>query len=89
MKMNDYLNNTRNQWMDNNFLDQVSNNQKISKLFSNPEYMQAMDLFQKNPQQAMIKYGGNKELMDCFQEFCKMMGMRFTEMSQEAKNKQK
>lgn len=75
--------------MDNNFLDNISKNEKISKLFSNPEYMQAIDMFQKNPQQAMMKYGGNKELMECFQEFCQMMGMKFTELSKEAKGQQK
>ncbi len=43
MKMNNYLDETRNQWMTNNFLDKLSTNEKVSKLFTNPEYMKAID----------------------------------------------
>ena len=49
MKMNDYLNETKNEWMTNNFLDQVTNNEKVNKLFTNPEYMKAIELFKTNP----------------------------------------
>lgn len=36
MKMNNYLEETRKQWMTENFLDNVTSNNKIKKLFSNP-----------------------------------------------------
>ena len=49
MKMNDYLNETKNEWMTNNFLDQVTNNETVNKLFTNPEYMKAIELFKTNP----------------------------------------
>ena len=49
MKVNDYLNQTRNEWMTNDFLDKVTKNEKISNLFTNPEFMKAIDMFQKNP----------------------------------------
>lgn len=49
MKMNNYLQETRNQWMTGNFLDSVTSNEKINKLFTNPEYMKAIDLFKTNP----------------------------------------
>jgi len=35
--------------MTDNFLDNVTNNNKIQKLFTNPEYAQAISLFQTNP----------------------------------------
>jgi len=60
MKMNDYLGRTRNEWMTNDFLNDVSTNEKISRLFTNPEYMQAIDMFQKQPKEALEKYGKNK-----------------------------
>ena len=47
--------------------------------------MQAVDMFQKDSQKAMLKYGHNKELMECFQEFCKLMGTQFTKLAQETK----
>ena len=60
MKMNNYLDETRSQWMTDNFLEKVTTNSKIAKLFSNPEYMKAIDMFKTNPKEAMAKYGGNK-----------------------------
>lgn len=50
MKVNNYLDETRSQWMTDNFLDSVTSNNKIQKLFTNPEYMKAIDLFKTNPQ---------------------------------------
>jgi hypothetical protein len=35
--------------MTDNFLTSVEKNQKIQKLFSNPEYMKAIGEFQTNP----------------------------------------
>ena len=49
MEMNNYLDKTRNEWMTDNFLDSVTKNSKIQKLFTNPEYMKAIDLFKTNP----------------------------------------
>lgn len=49
MKMNNYLQETRSEWMNENFLQKVTTNQKINKLFTNPEYMKAIDMFKTNP----------------------------------------
>lgn len=35
--------------MTSNFLNNVEKNEKVQKLFSKPEYMQAISEFQKNP----------------------------------------
>jgi len=48
--------------------------------------MKAIDLFKTNPKEAMAKYGNNKEFMEGFQEFCKMMGSQFQGL---AKNNKK
>lgn len=65
--MNNYLDETRSQWMTDNFLEKVTNNSKIGKLFTNPEYMKAIDMFKTNPREAMLRYGGDKEFMEAFQ----------------------
>ncbi len=49
--------------MNENFLSNVESNSKINKLFSNPEYMKAIEMFKTNPREAMVKYGTNKEFM--------------------------
>jgi hypothetical protein len=35
----------------------------------------------------LAKYGNNKEFMDGFQEFCKMMGMQFQNLAAQTKAK--
>lgn len=60
MKMNNYLDETRSQWMTDNFLENVTKNPKVAKLFSNPDYMKGIDMFKTNPTEAMAKYGTNK-----------------------------
>jgi ABC-type metal ion transport system substrate-binding protein len=84
MKMNTYLEDTRSQWMTENFLTQVTTNPKISKLFTNPEYMKAVDMFKTNPKEAMARYGNNQEFMEAFKEFCKVMGMQLQSTAQVA-----
>lgn len=86
MKVNNYLEETKKEWLTDNFLSNVESNAKVQKLFSNPEYMKAIGEFQTNPKQAMAKYAGNKDFMEGFQEFCKLMGNQFQNL---AKNQKK
>lgn len=86
MKVNNYLEETKKEWMTDNFLNNVEKNDKIQKIFNNPAYMKAIGEFQTNPKEAMAKHGNNKEFMEGFQEFCKMMGMQFQNLAK-TKNK--
>ena len=70
--------------MTDNLLGNVEKNQKIQKLLANP---QAIKMFQTNPKEAMIKYGSNKEVMEGFQQFSKMMGTQFTNLAAQQKKK--
>jgi hypothetical protein len=67
--------------MTGNFLDNVGSNEKVQRLFNNPAYMKAISEFQTNPKEAMAKHANNKEFMEGFQEFCKLMGMQFQNLS--------
>jgi endonuclease IV len=42
---------------------------------------------QKDPKGVMEKYGKNPEFMQIFQEFCKIMGTHFTDISKETPKK--
>lgn len=44
-----------------------------------------MTMMQKNPQEVMQRYGNNPEFMQVFQEFCKIMGMHFSELTETPK----
>ncbi|KAL4454708.1 hypothetical protein ABPG74_021913 [Tetrahymena malaccensis] len=85
MKLNDTLNSTKDQWMNPQLLNQIATNPLIAKLFTNPEYMQAISLMQTKPKEAMERYGKNPEFMMVFQEFCKVMGNHFQDLSTKEK----
>ena len=44
-----------------------------------------MTMMQKNPQEVLQRYGSNPEFMQVFQEFCKIMGMHFSELPETPK----
>ena len=48
--------------------------------------MKAIDMFKTNPKEAMAKYGNNKEFMEGFMEFSKMMGMQFQNLADQEKS---
>lgn len=55
-------------------MNQIQQDENLSKYFSNPSFMDAVGLFQRNPQEAMAKYGNNKEIMQFFDRMVKLMG---------------
>lgn len=52
--------------MNEDLLKQISENPKLQKLFTNPEYQQAFSLMQTKPKEAMERYGKNPEFMMIF-----------------------
>eukprot|EP01016_Furgasonia_blochmanni_P053983 TRINITY_DN8823_c0_g2_i2.p1 TRINITY_DN8823_c0_g2~~TRINITY_DN8823_c0_g2_i2.p1 ORF type:complete len:159 (-),score=18.98 TRINITY_DN8823_c0_g2_i2:91-567(-) len=80
---------TKDKWMNEDLLKKVSENPKLLKLFSNPEYMQAITMMQHNPREVMAKYGSNPEFVELLNAFSMMMGDHFTSLSnKDEQNKQ-
>lgn len=46
----------------------------LAKRMSDPRFMQAITEFQTNPQEAMVKYGNDKEIQLFLKEFCGLLG---------------
>ena len=60
--------------MTEEMINQIQQDEDLAKYFSNPSFMDAVGLFQRNPQEAMAKYGNNKEIMQFFDRMVKLMG---------------
>jgi hypothetical protein len=46
-------------------------------------------MMQKNPKEVMAKYGNNKEFMELFTEFSKMMGGHFEDLAKKTQEPSK
>lgn len=55
-------------------MQQVENDESLAKYFSNPYFMEAINLFQHKPQEAIEKYGHNAEVMTFFDRMAKILG---------------
>jgi hypothetical protein len=84
MKANQTLLDKKQEWMTPDFLTKIATNPKLTKLFTNPEYMQAITIMQKNPQEAMQKYGNNPEFRELLIEFSTIMGQHFEVMGEKS-----
>ncbi|KAK2162369.1 hypothetical protein LSH36_100g12082 [Paralvinella palmiformis] len=67
-------------WVTEDLLHKVENNGTLLHGLSNPHFMQALNEFQSNPQQALEKYGDNPEVQRFLKEFCALLGDHFTKM---------
>lgn len=61
-------------WLTDDLLKQIEDDESLAKGFSDPYFMQAIELFQKSPQEALAKYGNNPEVMQFFQRMSKILG---------------
>eukprot|EP00347_Sterkiella_histriomuscorum_P016908 403351390 len=78
--MTSTLEKKKDEWMNPEFFQKLSQNPILLKAFTNPQYMAAMSEFGKNPQETMQKYGGNPEFRTILEEFSKMMGQHFEDL---------
>jgi len=103
MKVNESLADKKNEWMTPDLLSKIAANPKLTKLFTNPEYMQVRRTFlnfennlekkgitmmQKDPKGAMERFGGNPEFRELLLEFSKIMGSHFDVMGKQAAKKE-
>ncbi len=61
-------------WLTNDLLKQIEDDESLSRYFSNPYFMEAINLFQHKPQEALAKYGDNAEVMKFFDRMAKILG---------------
>ncbi|CAF1429582.1 unnamed protein product, partial [Adineta steineri] len=54
---------SKNSWLTNDLLKQIEGDESLAKHFSNPYFMEAINLFQQKPEEALKKYGHNAELI--------------------------
>ena len=69
-------------WVTDNLLEKVTKNPKLAKQFADPNFSEAIQLFQSNPQKVMEMCQNNEELREFIQEFCALMGDHFTKLGE-------
>ncbi|KAM3136379.1 hypothetical protein pb186bvf_011514 [Paramecium bursaria] len=82
-----FLEQNKDQWLNQELLMKIANNPKLSKLFTNPEYLQAVQAMQHNPKEVMKKFQNNKEFGELMEEYMRTMGEHFSNIKQEPKPK--
>ena len=66
------------EWVTEDLLSKILKHPKLAKQFMDPRFSQAIEKFQKNPQEVMEMCKTNAELKEFIQEFCALMGDHFT-----------
>lgn len=64
-------------WVTDDLLQKVTANDVLAKRLNDPQFVQAINEFQTNPQAAMAKYQSSPEVQDFLKEFCGVMGEHF------------
>ncbi|CAF1325433.1 unnamed protein product [Didymodactylos carnosus] len=67
-------------WLTEDLLDQIQQDAFLEKRFNEPYFMEAINLFQKKPEEALKRYGSNKDVMEFFQRMAKVLGSHFTSL---------
>uniref|UniRef100_A0A0L8HAS8 STI1/HOP DP domain-containing protein n=2 Tax=Octopus bimaculoides TaxID=37653 RepID=A0A0L8HAS8_OCTBM len=62
------------EWVTDALLTRLQSNPNLIGRLSDPTFIEAITDFQKNPQSAMAKYQGDKDLQASMQEFCSILG---------------
>jgi len=80
---------SKDKWLTEGLMQQVSTNPKLLSGFQDPETMQAIALMQTNPKEAMQKYKNNPKVTEFLIEFSKLMGGHFEELEKKEKKAEK
>ncbi|XP_045195278.2 uncharacterized protein LOC123550878 [Mercenaria mercenaria] len=67
-------------WVTDDLLSKLEKNEKLAKRLQDPKFIQAIGDFQKNPTEALQKYGNNAEVQEFFKDFCGLMGDHFSKL---------
>ncbi|CAD8069007.1 unnamed protein product [Paramecium primaurelia] len=93
MKQNNYsqfgqfLTQNKEEWLNQDLLQKIANNPKLQKLFTNPEYLSAVQQMQSNPTGVMQRYKNNPEFLELMSEYMKTMGEHFQQLKPQKQDK--
>ena len=73
------------EWLTDDLLNTIQNgDESVMTMLSNPEFAKVLDEFQKDPQNAMLKYKNNTKILDFFKKFSQIMGNHFVKLGSNA-----
>jgi len=68
-------------------IEKISQNPCLVEGLTNPRYMAALEYFQKNPQQAMIKFQDHPDIIEYLKRICSVIGEHFLELGKQEENR--
>ena len=77
----------KEEWWTTDLLAKIANNETLIKAFTSPDYRQWIELLQKDPKEAVKRYGTNPEFVQIMTEFSKIMGTHLEEVAQKHEEK--
>ncbi|CAD8091997.1 unnamed protein product [Paramecium sonneborni] len=81
-----FLTQNKEEWLNQDLLQKITNNPKLQKLFTNPEYLSAVQQMQSNPTGIMQRYKNNPEFVELMSEYMKTMGEHFQQLNPQKKD---
>jgi hypothetical protein len=73
--------NKKDEWMNQDLLTKIAQKPELMKYFMDPRFTEVINLFQKNPQQAIQQYGHVKEFSQFIKDFSSIMADHFNGLS--------
>eukprot|EP00736_Rhodelphis_marinus_P003890 Rmarinus@m.19846 len=79
-EVQDALKSSQKEWLNDDLLKSLSQNQAILQGMANPRLQKALEEFQSNPREAAAKYQNDNEVMDYMRAFMGAMGQQFEKL---------
>ena len=76
------LNQNKSEWATESLTKKIMSNPRLAIGMTNPKFMRAIEDMKENPEMAMKKYKGQKEIEDFMTEFAGVMGEHFKELGE-------
>ena len=76
-----FLQQNQKEWMNEDLLKTIAENPFLAKCMAQPQFMQAVGEFQRDPAGAKKKYADSPDMMRFFKEFFGIMGAHFTNLA--------
>lgn len=76
------------EWVTDDLMSQMQNNAVLRRGLQHPKCLAALELLQRNPQEAQQKFRNDPEVGQFMQEFCQLMSVHFTNLGAKQQQQQ-
>lgn len=77
-----FLEQNKDQWCTPDLMSKLAKKPELLQMMQNPQFMAALNEFQRDPKSAMVKYGDNPKVSEFFRQFCGVMGEHLSQIGE-------